>query len=200
LRRDRRGRRRRDHRRSLEARAGRAGRGARDALDRHRQARADAATGAGLGDPGARGGPLDPGHYPRPRRADPAQAWRRRGRRLRPGAEVAADTILLELSNPEVELAAVDAEAAVRAAQAELTNLKVQLQSQILNQKAQAANVESSYHQAKLQAEANEQLAKDGLIASLTLKLSQVTADELAGRAEIEQKRLDISSDAAQAQ
>ena len=39
--------------------------------------------------------------------------------------------------------------------------------------------MQASYHQARLQAEANEAMAKDGLIASLTLKLSQVTAEEL---------------------
>ncbi|HZI92995.1 MAG TPA: RND transporter, partial [Patescibacteria group bacterium] len=120
--------------------------------------------------------------------------------RLKPGTEVKSDTILLELSNPEVELAALDAESAVRAAEAEYTNLKVQLQSQILNQQAQTASVQSSYHQAKLQAEANEQLAKDGLVAALTLKLSQVTAEELGGRAEIENKRLEISAEATTAQ
>src|SRR5437867_2012574 len=120
--------------------------------------------------------------------------------RLKPGTVVAADTILLELSNPEVELAALDAEAAVRAAEAESTNLKVQLESQLLNQQAQTASVQSSFHQAKLQAEANEQLSKDGLIAALTLKLSQVTADELAGRADIENKRLEISAQASKAQ
>lgn len=119
---------------------------------------------------------------------------------VKPGTEVTADTVLLELSNPELELAALDAEAAVRAAEAENANLKVQLESQLLSQKAQAASVESSYHQAKLQAEANEQLSKDGLVAPLTLKLSQVTADELAGRAGIETKRLEIGAEASKAQ
>jgi len=119
---------------------------------------------------------------------------------VKPGTAVTADTVLLELSNPEVELSALEAESAVKAAEAEYTNLKVQLESQVLNQQAQAASVRSSYHQAKLQAEANKELARDGLIASLTLKLSEVTADELAGRSEIEEKRLAISADASKAQ
>ena len=119
---------------------------------------------------------------------------------VKPGTAVTADTVVLELSNPEVELSALEAESAVKAAEAEYTNLKVQLESQVLNQQAQAASVRSSYHQAKLQAEANKELARDGLIASLTLKLSEVTADELAGRTEIEDKRLAISADASKAQ
>ncbi|HET6373643.1 MAG TPA: HlyD family efflux transporter periplasmic adaptor subunit [Candidatus Polarisedimenticolia bacterium] len=117
-----------------------------------------------------------------------------------PGTAVKADTILLELSNPELQVTAAETESAVRAGEAELKNLKVQLHSQLLNQQAQAAMVRSSYHQAKLQAEANAELAKSGLVAPLTLKLSQVTADELADRAEIEQKRLEISAEAAEAQ
>jgi multidrug resistance efflux pump len=60
--------------------------------------------------------------------------------------------------------------------------------------------VQSSYHQAKLQAEANEAMAKDGLIADLTLKLSEVTADELAQRSDIETKRLAMGAEAGKAQ
>lgn len=117
-----------------------------------------------------------------------------------PGTVVTAETILMVLSNPEVALAADDAASAVAGAEAESINLKVQMQSQLLSQEAQAATVEASYRQAQLQAEANDELAKQGLIAPLTLKLSQVTASELAARARIEQKRLEIAAEAAHAQ
>ena len=117
-----------------------------------------------------------------------------------PGAAVTADTVILELSNPEVELSALEADSAVKAAEAEHSNLKVQLKSGLLTQQAQAATVQASYHQATLQAKANEQLAKDGLIADLTLRLSQVTADELSRRTEIEKQRLEIAAEAVTAQ
>ena len=117
-----------------------------------------------------------------------------------PGTVVSPDTVLLELVNPELDLAVLDAESAVKAAEAELTYLRVQLQSDQLNQQAAAASVQANYHQARLQAEANEAMAKDGLIADLTLKLSQVTAQELANRSDIENKRVAMSVEAGKAQ
>jgi HlyD family secretion protein len=99
-----------------------------------------------------------------------------------PGSEVKADTIVLELSNPEVEMQALDAEASLRAAQAAYVELKVRLNSGRLDQEAAAARVQADYSQARMQADAEAQLAEQGLIASLTLKRSQVTADELANR------------------
>src|SRR6059036_3499404 len=51
-----------------------------------------------------------------------------------PGTVVKADTVLLELSNPELVVAAQDAASELKAAQAEYTNLKVQLRSALLTQ------------------------------------------------------------------
>lgn len=119
---------------------------------------------------------------------------------VQPGAVVKAETVLLELSNPEVEQAALEAEMQLKAAEAEYANLRVQLESQRLTQQAQAAMVQAEYRQAKLQAEANEELAKDRLISDLMLKLSKVRAEELATRHEIEQKRLEISAESVKAQ
>src|SRR3989442_11008858 len=78
---------------------------------------------------------------------------------VKPGAAVKADTILLELSNPELELAALDAQMQLRAAEADHTNLKVGLESQRLDEQANAATIQASFHQARLQAEADEELA-----------------------------------------
>ena len=117
-----------------------------------------------------------------------------------PGTIVTAETILLELSNPELELAAQDAESELMAAEAEYTNLRVQLQSALLTQRASTASVESQYNQAKLQAEADEELAKEGLIPDITLKKSMVEVNELATRAQIERERQEIMAEAAEAQ
>jgi HlyD family secretion protein len=119
---------------------------------------------------------------------------------IHPGARVKPESVLLELSNPEVDLQLLDAESQLRAALAQYTELKVRLESQRLDQEAVAARSEAEYHQAKLHADADEQLAKEGLIASLSLKLSEVTAEELDHRAQIEQKRLEISSQSMAAQ
>jgi HlyD family secretion protein len=117
-----------------------------------------------------------------------------------PGKEVLADTVLLELSNPEIELAMFNAEWQLKAAEAGYTDLRVQLESERLDQQAATAKVKAEYHQAKLKADRNELLAKDGLCAEIDLKLSEVMAEELGSRYALEQKRLDISAESIQAQ
>ena len=117
-----------------------------------------------------------------------------------PGSMVKADSVILELSNPELELQALDAESQARQAEAQYTELKVRLQSQALDQKAAAARVQADYEQAKMQADTNSELARQGLIADLTRKLSDVAARELGNRNSIEHERLSIASEAVEAQ
>ncbi|MCI0656387.1 MAG: HlyD family efflux transporter periplasmic adaptor subunit [Acidobacteria bacterium] len=117
-----------------------------------------------------------------------------------PGKVVEPTTVLLELSNPTLEVAAADAASELKAAEAESTNLEVQLQSQLLTQKAAAAGVLADYRQASMQAEADEVLAKDGLVADITMRVSKLRAEELKGRSEIEQQRVEMAAQAAEAQ
>ncbi len=117
-----------------------------------------------------------------------------------PGAAVKADTVLVELSNPEVNQAAFDAEWQLKGAEADSTNLCVQLDSQKLTQEAAVASAQASYRSAKLDAEVNEELARSGLVPALTVRQGQAKADELAKLLEIEQERLKISAAAATAQ
>ncbi len=117
-----------------------------------------------------------------------------------PGAAVKADTVLVELSNPEVEQAAFEAEWQLKGAEAEQANLRVQLDTQRLNQQSAVAIAQASYNSAKLDFEVNDELSKVGLVPGLTLKQSKAKAEELAKLLEIEQQRLTISADAAQAQ
>jgi HlyD family secretion protein len=117
-----------------------------------------------------------------------------------PGTPVTADTIVLELSNPQLDLDALSAEAAFRAAQANYTELKVRLESQRLDQEAGAAKVEAEFHEAKLRADADEELAKEGLVADLNRKLSAVTAEELRHRVDLEKQRLHMAGDSVTAQ
>jgi HlyD family secretion protein len=117
-----------------------------------------------------------------------------------PGTVVKSDTVLIEMSNPEVEQAAQEAEFQLRAAESELADLHVTLESGFLNQQASAAGVASEYNQARLQAEANTKLRAENLIGELILKQSRVRADELAIRNELEQKRLEIASESVEAQ
>jgi HlyD family secretion protein len=117
-----------------------------------------------------------------------------------PGTAVKADTVMVELSNPDLEQAAFEAESQVKAATAGMANLRVQLESQKLTQRAAVASAEANYSGAKLDFEANEELGKSGLVAALTVKQSKAKAEQLATLLEIEQDRLQMSVAAAQAQ
>jgi HlyD family secretion protein len=94
----------------------------------------------------------------------------------------------------------MDAESQLKSAEAEYNNRKVELESQLLNQKAQAATVEADYQQAKLAADANEQLAKEGLVSEIILKQSRTRASELATRNELEKQRIAMNTEAMKTQ
>ncbi len=119
---------------------------------------------------------------------------------LRPGSTVKADTIVLELSNAEVEQAARDAELQLRSALAELQKRDVELESAILAQRANAAGVEADLVEARAQVEVDEELTRSGVTSALTLKRSKARAEQLATRSEIEMKRLEIARKAAVAE
>ncbi|MEO6876152.1 MAG: HlyD family efflux transporter periplasmic adaptor subunit [Opitutaceae bacterium] len=114
---------------------------------------------------------------------------------LRPGAIVTPDSIILILSNPDVERAATDADSKFKAAEAELENLKFTIQSSVLAQESLTAGAKAEYEQAKLKAEVNDQLFKDGLVSELELRLSKVTAEQAGTKNAIEQKRYAFTKD-----
>src|SRR5262245_55488511 len=93
--------------------------------------------------------------------------------RLRPGTVVTAESVILELSNPALQLELEDAGLRLKAAEAALANLRVQLQHESLQQEATTLAIESDYQKAVLQAEAYQQLADKALLARMTLRQSQ---------------------------
>jgi HlyD family secretion protein len=119
---------------------------------------------------------------------------------VRPGAQVEPGTEILEMSSPELEQAAHDAELQAKAVEAELVTLRANLQRELLDQEATTAKVRSDYEQAKMERQTNDQLAKNGLVAELVYKTSKVKEAELANRNEIEQKRLNFSRDSIEPQ
>lgn len=120
--------------------------------------------------------------------------------RVLPGAAVKADTILVELSNPEVEHAAFEAGWQLKAAEAQSNKLKVQLETERLGQEAQAAQLRAECSVAKLDAQADAELAAGKLVDRLTALRSQTKAEQLVIRCELEEKRLRILQDSHEAQ
>lgn len=119
---------------------------------------------------------------------------------LRPGVNVKEDTVLLVLSNPDMELQLVDLEWQIKAAEANLVDLRVKLETQKLALRSSSARVQSEFTQAKLTRDRDEALAKLSLKSDLELKLSVAKADELAGRLDIEKESLRIFEDSIRAQ
>jgi HlyD family secretion protein len=114
---------------------------------------------------------------------------------LRPGAQVTPDSVILELSNPDLENAVRDAQLSYQSAQAAFANRKAELQSSTLSQESTVANIETQYKQADLDLQANEALYKDNLISLLTLQQKRGFAADLKNRLEVENKRLTITRD-----
>jgi HlyD family secretion protein len=119
---------------------------------------------------------------------------------LQAGVEVDPSTVIVELTNPQVEQQATDAEFQVKAAEADEENLKVKLESDTMTQKAAIATINAQYSQAKLQLDSDENLAKQGLVADLPLKISRVNVQDLANRLKVEQERLAVNSKSVKAQ
>ena len=119
---------------------------------------------------------------------------------LQAGVEVDPSTVIVELTNPQVEQQATDADFQVKAAEADEENLKVKLESDTMTQKAAIATINAQYSQAKLQLDADEVLAKQGLVAELVLKISRVNVQDLANRLKVEQERLAVSGKSVKAQ
>jgi HlyD family secretion protein len=120
--------------------------------------------------------------------------------RVLPGTQVQADTVLLEMSNSQVEQAAIDAGLQLKAAEAEYQSLRVRLDSDLMTQKAGAATVNADYSQAQRQADTDKALYDLGVISGLAYKASKGKADELTTRNDLENQRLVINKKAIETQ
>lgn len=117
-----------------------------------------------------------------------------------PGSQVTKDTILLEMSNPQTEQAAVDADLQLKAAQAEYQSLRVKLESDLMSQKAGAATVHADDATAQRQAQTDKSLYDLGVISGLAYKSSKEKADELTTRNDLETQMLTANQRAIETQ
>jgi len=113
-----------------------------------------------------------------------------------PGSQVQADTVLVEMSNPQLEQEALDAQLQVKAAEAEYQSLKVKLDSDLMTQKAGAATVSADYNEAQRQAQTDKSLYDLGVISGLAARASEGKAQEMVTRNQIEDERLKINQQA----
>jgi HlyD family secretion protein len=120
--------------------------------------------------------------------------------RMLPGSLVKADSVLVEMSDPQVEQAAVDAHLQWKAAEAEYQSQRMKLESDLMNQKAGAATVKADYNTTQLQSQTDKALYDLGVISGLAYKASKSKADELTIRNGLEDQRLESTQKAIDAQ
>jgi HlyD family secretion protein len=109
---------------------------------------------------------------------------------VRPGTPVEADTLLIEMSNPDLVQQVDEARFALQAAQAQFTEMELELSSQRLDRRAAVAVAHSSNQGAQLQAEAEKTLAEEGIVPAVQYKRSELLAEQLRIQFEIEEERL----------
>jgi multidrug resistance efflux pump len=117
-----------------------------------------------------------------------------------PGQEVHPETVLLELSNPDVQLEALESERQLTVAQADRVNLKSSLESNRLNQEAAVAAAKAAYQDAKRTAEASKELAEKELISSMEASRAADRVEELETRYKVEEQRLAVITAATDSQ
>ncbi len=117
-----------------------------------------------------------------------------------PGQTVKAETVLLELSNPDVQLEALESERQLTVAQADRVNLKADLETQRLNQEGVVAAAKAAYLDAKRTAEQSVELAQKELISASEAARARERVEELDTRYQVEEQRLAVMVGAADSQ
>ena len=117
-----------------------------------------------------------------------------------PGTKVEPGDVILELSSPELEQSAHEAESKAKAAEADLATSRATLQRELLDQESKTAAAHSAFEQAKMERQTNDQLAKNGLVAELVYKTSKIKEAECEKSDEIESKRLTFARDSIEPQ
>ncbi|MEX0691672.1 MAG: HlyD family efflux transporter periplasmic adaptor subunit [Gemmatimonadales bacterium] len=112
-----------------------------------------------------------------------------------PGTRVTAATILVELSNPDVQLELLEAERQLSAARAQVVSLGSSLEQSRLNQEGVVATINAQHLQARRDAMAAESLVTRGLMSSSDAATARERAAELATRFRLEERRLVVLSE-----
>jgi HlyD family secretion protein len=119
---------------------------------------------------------------------------------VRPGAVVELDTVLVEMSNPDLMQQTEEARFALEAAEAEFTEAQLRLKSQQLDQRAAHGVARAEYASAQLQADAEKDLSAEGIVPLIQYQRSELLAEQQKLRLEIEEERLGQFSDSMKAQ
>jgi HlyD family secretion protein len=117
-----------------------------------------------------------------------------------PGAKVTPDTVVMDMSDPQLEQELLSAQSALKGAQADYKSLQATLESTLMDKKIAAAQVNASYTQDQRQAQTDESLYKLGVVSGLVSSASKNTADQLTAQRKLSEEQLDVNQKAIEVQ
>ena len=119
---------------------------------------------------------------------------------LEPGAKITQNTVIIELSNPQLERDVSTAEWDLKAAESGFANFQLGLRRDKLTRAAEMARIESEYEQAQGNHELNLELFKDGLIQEREIRRDRMNVEQLLNRIELEKQQTAIHEESVEAQ
>jgi HlyD family secretion protein len=120
--------------------------------------------------------------------------------RILPGTQVTPDTIIMDLTDPQLQQELLNARLGLNAANADYKSLRAQLESNLMDKKTAAAQVNADYTQDQLQAQTDKALYDLGVISGLAYQKSKGTADQLTAQHQLSQEQLDVNQKAIEVQ
>jgi HlyD family secretion protein len=121
-------------------------------------------------------------------------------RHLLPGEPVKANTVILDMADPQLQQETLDAQYQLRGAEASLEQMKAQLQNDLMDKRMQAAQTSAAYRTAVVNKEAKDQLQTIGLAAEVDVKTAQVQVEELTKQNDLAQKEVETFANSIDAQ
>jgi HlyD family secretion protein len=117
-----------------------------------------------------------------------------------PGTPVKANTVLMDLTNPQLEQEAMDAQYQLKGAKAAYAQTKALLENQLMDKRTLAAGIRSQYQTAELVKQTKEQLFSNGLAPELDVKTAEVQAEELKKQNDLAQKEVETFENSMESQ
>jgi RND family efflux transporter MFP subunit len=117
-----------------------------------------------------------------------------------PGAKVTPDTVVMDMSDPQLEQQLLSAQSALKGAQADYKSLQATLESTLMDKRIAAAQVNASYSTDLRQAQTDEQLNKLGVVSGQVASASKNTADQLTTQKKLSEEQLEVNAKAVEVQ
>ena len=117
-----------------------------------------------------------------------------------PGTPVKLETVILDMTNPQLEQEQLDAQYQLKGAQATYEQTKALLENQLMDKRTAAAGIRSQYQTADLQRQTQEQLFQNGLSPELQMKTAEVQAAELKKQDELAEKEVETFQNSMESQ